>query len=133
MKTKTIKQQIEFFATPVQLYNMLMDEKIHAAFTQAAAKISNSVGGKFTAWDGYISGKNIELIVGKKIVQEWTSTDMPDGHISIITFEFAEQKKGNTLIKFTHENVPADQYDELLKGWIDFYWEPMKQYLANLK
>ncbi|MBC8172958.1 MAG: SRPBCC domain-containing protein [Chitinophagales bacterium] len=133
MKTKTIRQQIEFNATPEELYNMLMDEKKHAVFTGASAKITNRTGGKFTVWDGYISGKNIELIKGKKIVQEWTSTDLPAGHISITTFEFAVQKNNTTLLKFTHANIPAAQYDELVKGWTDFYWQPMKEFLSSIE
>ena len=133
MKTKTFKQQVEFAASAEQLYDMIMDEKKHAAFTGGDARITNRKGGKFSVWDDYVTGKNIELIKGKKIVQEWHASDMPEGHISIVTFEFIPQKNNTTLLKFTHANVPADLSANFEQGWIDHYWEPMKKYLKNKK
>ena len=67
-ETKTIKQIILIPATPEEVYDALIDEKKHAEFTGAKAKIDPKIGGKFTAWDGYIFGKNLELVKGKKIV-----------------------------------------------------------------
>ena len=39
--------------------------KKHAKFTDAKAKISRDVGGKFEAYDGTINGKNLELVPDK--------------------------------------------------------------------
>src|SRR5689334_13118284 len=79
-KTKTIKQS-EFISgvKAEEVYSALLDARNHAAFTGAAATGSGRVGSKFTAWDGYISGKNLELEPGKRIVQEWLTTEWPDG------------------------------------------------------
>ena len=132
MKNKTISQKVTFDTSPEVLYDMLMQEKKHAAFTGAEAKITNRIGGKFSAWDNYITGKNILLEKGKKIVQEWWCADLPDGHITIITFTFSVIKKNSTQLEFMQTNVPPDQYKALAKGWQDFYWTPMKEYLAEL-
>ncbi len=132
MKSKPIKQKIQFKATSMEVYNLLMQKKKQEAFTGAEAKISNRVGGKFSAWDGYISGKNLELEKGKKIVQEWWCSDLPEGHFTIVTFSFSVLKNNKTQLEFTQTNVPPNQYDALSKGWIDFYWNPMKQYLEEL-
>lgn len=37
----------------------------NTAFTGSKATCDAGVGGEFTAWDGYISGKNLELEKGK--------------------------------------------------------------------
>lgn len=132
MKTNIINQKVTFNTSPEILYNMLMQEKKQEAFTGAEAKISNRVGGKFSAWDGYISGKNLELEKGKKIVQEWWCSDLPEGHLTTVTFSFSVLKNNKTQLEFTQTNVPPDQYDALSKGWKDFYWNPMKQYLEEL-
>lgn len=68
---RTIRQSVTVGATPEQVYEALMNSKKHAKFTGAAAKISRKVGGKISAYDGYISGTNVELVENKKIVRMW--------------------------------------------------------------
>jgi activator of HSP90 ATPase len=81
------------------------------------------VGGKFTAWDGYISGKFLELKDGKQVVQEWKSTDFPEGYPpSKLELTFNEVPKG-TEIKMVHSNVPKEIADEADEGWTEFYWD----------
>ena len=80
MKVTTIKQKIIVQAEPEAVYDAFMDAKKHSAFTGSKATVEAKVGGKFTAWDGYISGKNLDLEKGKRIVQEWVNTDWPEGY-----------------------------------------------------
>ena len=54
-----------------------MDSKKHGEFTGDKAKIDPKVGGKFSAWDGYILGKTLELEPFKRIVQSWRTTEFP--------------------------------------------------------
>ncbi len=69
--SKPIKQSVTFKASPHAVYEALMDSKKHSAFTGGKASISRVVGGKYTAYDNYVNGKNIELVPDKKIVQSW--------------------------------------------------------------
>ncbi|MBK8363703.1 MAG: hypothetical protein IPL24_08425 [Bacteroidetes bacterium] len=66
MKTKTIKQTATFNATAQEIYEALLDSKKHAAFTGANAKINKKVNGKFSVYDGYCHGYNIELVKNEK-------------------------------------------------------------------
>jgi len=75
MKLATIKQRIIIPADPEEVYEAFMDARRHSDFTGSKATCNPKVGGRFTAWDGYISGKNLELEKGKRIVQEWTTTE----------------------------------------------------------
>lgn len=130
MKTKSFKQKVTIpGVSPKAVYDALMDSKTHAAITGGGAKISRKIGGAVSAYDGYAIGKNIELIEGKKIVQTWRAVDdtWPEDHDSEIIFELKKSAKG-TEINFTHKNVPADRVAEFKKGWIDFYWNPMKEF-----
>ena len=43
--------------------------------TGAAARIAGRVGAAYSAWDGYIAGKTLELAPGKRIVQSWRTTE----------------------------------------------------------
>lgn len=128
MKIKTIRQTAEFVTSPYEVYEALMDSAKHAEFTGGEAKISRKVGGKFTAYDGYAEGKNLELVPDEKIVQSWRASDWPEGHYSMVTFELAKTKTG-TRLTFVQTEVPAEFSDDVAQGWIDWYWTPMKEML----
>ena len=89
------------------------------------------MGGKYTAWDGYISGKTLELEPGKRIVQSWRSTEFPaDAPDSRLEVELSPVKTG-TRVTLKHSNLPAGSSAEYRKGWIDFYFTPMKKYFSG--
>ena len=73
--SKVIHQTVTLKVPPHEVYEALMDSRKHAAFTGGKAKISRAVGGKFSAYDNYIAGKNVDLVPDKKIVQDWRAVD----------------------------------------------------------
>ena len=115
MKTRTIRQQVTFKASPHELYELLMDEKKHGQFTQSRTTISRNVGGKISSGDGYIDGINLELVPDKKIVQSWRGSDWMEGHYSKATWEFTPIASG-TRMTFTQSGVPDDQYEAIAQG-----------------
>lgn len=130
-KTRIIRQTVLIPAKPDEVYDALINAKKHTAFTGAKATCDQKIGGRFTAWDGYISGKNLTLEKGKKIVQEWVTTEWPEGYPPS-TVEFSLRAKGNgTELKMIHSNVPAEQAEDYDQGWIDFYWNPLRNYFGK--
>jgi activator of HSP90 ATPase len=127
MDTKTLHQTVLLAATPHDVYEALMDSKQHSAFTGDVAKISRRIDGPFSAFNGYATGMNLELVQDKKIVQKWRASDWPITHYSVVTFEFTPVEKG-TEIKFTQTDIPEEAFDEIKQGWIDWYWARLKQY-----
>ncbi len=100
--------------------------------TASPARVSEKLGGKFAAWDGYISGKNLKLVPGKRIVQAWRTTEFadtdPDSQIDI---ELEATSRGARLT-LRHTNIPAGQSD-YRSGWVECYFSPMKQYFRSRK
>jgi len=132
-KTVTIEQAEFIKAKPFEVYDAFTDPKRHSEFTGAEATGEPKVGGEFTAWDGYISGKHLKLENGKRILQEWVTTEWPDGRASSL-LELAFEAKGDgTQVTLTHSKVPAEQAEEYRQGWIDFYWKPLKKYFEKKK
>jgi activator of HSP90 ATPase len=130
-KTETIRQTELIPAKPVDVYQALIDAERHINFTGSKATSDQRIGGKFTAWDGYIFGRNLKLEKAKRIVQEWQTTEWPpDYPPSTVEFTFKESGKG-TELTMVHSNVPADQVDSYRQGWIDFYWKPLKLYFKK--
>jgi activator of HSP90 ATPase len=87
MKTKTIRQRVSFKASPMDVYNMIMDARKHQSLSGERALISKKVGGAFTAWGSHICGFNLVLKPGKKIVQAWRATGWWPDHYSIAIFD----------------------------------------------
>lgn len=128
LRFSKIRQSVTITAPPAEVFNALMESKKHAAVTGSPASISPRVGGRFTAWDGYIHGKNLELDKGKRIVQEWSTTEWPEGYPpSKLEILLAPTGKG-TKLTMVHTKVPKDQRDDYAEGWMSCYWEPMKAY-----
>ena len=125
---RTIKQTVMFRASPHEIFEALMDTKLHAKFTGAGASISRKVGGRFSAHDGYIEGTNVQLVKDNKIVQKWRGNDWPKGHYSTATFTLEKTKDG-TKLKFTQTGVPDKFHTDISHGWHEFYWQPMKKML----
>lgn len=68
IKTKTIRQTALFGAAPHEVYELLMDSKLHSEFTGEKASVSRKVGGTVKAYGSWIEAKNLELVKDKKIV-----------------------------------------------------------------
>ena len=132
MKTKNIKQVVTFKTSPRELYEMLMDSKKHAKFTGEKAKISKKVGGKVSAYNGWIEAKNLKLIPNRLIVQEWRGASWPKGHISKVMFLFSKTKTG-TKLTFGHTKIPAKDASRINTGWHEQYWDKMKVALGEKK
>ncbi len=131
MKAETIVMSAVIPADPNVIYKAWLSGKEHGEMTGSGATVVARVGGKYTAWDGYISGKTLEMEPGKRIVQSWRSTDFPaDAADSRLEVTLAVAK-GGTKVTLTHSELPAGSSAEYKKGWIDYYFTPMKKYFAG--
>jgi activator of HSP90 ATPase len=132
LKTGVIRHKVLIpNATPDQVYKAFISSKEHGDFTGSPAKVSGRVGGKFTAWDGYISGKNIARIKGKKIEQEWITSEFPEGYgPSILRISLKKKGDGTELTMF-QSKVPTSQVEKYYHGCYESYWDPLKEYFQS--
>jgi activator of HSP90 ATPase len=130
MTTKTLTQSVNFKASPKAVYNMLIDSKKHASLSGTKATISKKVGGSFSAWGGHLTGFNLALDPGKKIVQAWRATGWWPDHYSIAIFEI-QKISGGSRLQFTQIGIPPHRYSGHYRGWIETYWTPMKEILEE--
>lgn len=126
----SIHQEVVFEASPKRIYEILMDSKEHASMTGGgAADISQDVGGAFSCHGGAISGRNVELVPGERIVQAWRVANWAPGVYTLVRFELRSHGKA-TRVVLDHTGVPDDQKPHLDAGWHARYWEPLKAYLG---
>jgi activator of HSP90 ATPase len=127
--TGTIRHNVLIpLSSPEAVYRAFLSSKEHAQFTGSEAKCSTRVGGTFTTWDKYISGKNLALVEGKKIAQEWKTSEWPEGYGPSILKISLKKKGTGTQLRMIQSRVPASQVDQYDKGWYESYWEPLKLY-----
>lgn len=107
---------------------MLMDSKRHSKFSGAKANMSRKVGGRFTAYDGWIEGTNMKLTKDKLIVQKWRGKDWPPKHFSVATFKITKKGSGSKL-DFTQKDIPVQKFKDISSGWKTHYWAKMKKLL----
>lgn len=115
-------------AKPAEIYEAWLSSGGHSSMTGSPAEIDGKVAGQFSAWDGYIFGKTLELTPNQRIVQAWRTTEFPNGasdsHLEVLL----EEVSNGTKITLIHSDMPEDQVDSYRQGWEDFYFKPMKEY-----
>ena len=120
-------------ASAQEIYDAWLDSLTHSEMTRGEASMSDEVGAEVSAWDRYITGRNLELVPGERIVQSWRTTQFTDEHEDSIITVTLEEVEGGTLLTLVHSNVPDEQTSYEQGGWQEHYFEPMKEYFADRK
>jgi len=129
--TEQIKVIASIPASPKQIYDAWLSSKEHSKMTGSKATSSAKLNGKFTAWDNYISGKNLELIPDKRILQSWRTTEFSKDDLDSHLLIKIEEVKDGSKVTLVHSEIPAGQSAAYKKGWSDFYFKPMKTYFQQ--
>jgi uncharacterized protein YndB with AHSA1/START domain len=120
-------------ASPQEIYDAWLDTVTHSEMIGGNAIMSDEIGAEVSAHDGYIAGRNLELVPGERIVQSWRTTQFTDEHEDSIITVTLEDADGGALLTLVHSNVPDDQTSYEQGGWEEYYFEPMKTYFSEIK
>ena len=118
-------------ASARDIYNAWLDSLAHSEMTGGQANVSSEPGGAFSAWDGYISGRNLELVPGERIVQAWRTTKFDEDHEDSIVTITLEDRDDGALLTLSHSNVPETHLGYEQGGWHTHYFEPMIAYFTG--
>jgi activator of HSP90 ATPase len=124
-----IHQETTFSAPPSRIYKALVDPKQFAEATGAPTSGESTEGAAFSAFGGHITGRHVELVPDKRVVQAWRAKTWPEGVYSIVRFELHAEGKGTKLV-FDHEGFPEDQKEHLSNGWRTMYWDKIVQHVG---
>jgi activator of HSP90 ATPase len=143
---EAIHQEPVFKANRKRVYEALTDANQFGKVVQLSAAmqsggmetgaapviVSRETGGAFSAFGGYISGRQIELVPNERIVQVWRAGSWDAGSYSIAKFVLVELG-AEAKIKFDHTGFPKGQAEHLAEGWRINYWEPLAKFLGEEK
>ncbi len=124
---KPIIQTYQMNATPEEVFAALITPAIIQKWSGAPADMDGTVGTKFALFGGAIHGTNLEIILGRKLVQEWYAGDWPTA--STVTFTLAPTNEG-TAVELRHEGVPDAAYEQISSGWDANYLGPIQKLFA---
>ncbi|HXZ44661.1 MAG TPA: SRPBCC family protein [archaeon] len=128
--TPAIQQRVRFNASPARLFKLYMDSRQHSVATHAKAVVSRRPGGRFSAFDGMITGKMLAIVPNRMIVQAWRAKHWKKTDLdSVLVLTFSKITDG-TQVDLVHVNVPEHDHDGVKKGWAKYYWKPWRAYLA---
>jgi len=122
--------QVNLSASPSEIYKAWLSSDGHTKMTGGAATASEKAGDDYSAWDGYISGKNISLRPHSIIKQSWRTTEFKDSDKdTLVEIQIRGNKTASTLT-IIHTEVPDDG-EKYKKGWEEHYFTPMKEYFSK--
>lgn len=116
---KTFKKTFSINTEPSDVYSALTNPNTIELWSGYPAQMSTEPGSEFSLWEGDITGRNIEFVPDKKVVQEWYFGDQPEK--SIVTITIAKDKE-NSLVTVEHTNIPDDDFTDIAEGWREYYF-----------
>ena len=109
---KTFKKSFKINAEPSDIYSALTNPFTIELWSGYPALMSTETGSEFSLWDGDITGKNLEFVQDKKVVQEWYFGDQTEK--SIVTIE--------------HTNIPDEEFSGIAEGWREYYFDAISNF-----
>jgi activator of HSP90 ATPase len=128
---RIVKQSVTLPASAKDLYAMYLSPRAHGAISGGKVAISARSGSKFSAFGGALSGRMLQAVSGKLIVQAWRSTTFKKSDADSTLILRFTQKGRRGRIDLVHVNVPDHDYQGVNKGWKRYYWKPWRKYLAR--
>jgi activator of HSP90 ATPase len=122
---KTFKKTFKVNAEPSDIYSALTNPFTIELWSGYPAEMSTEPGSEFSLWDGDISGKNIEFIQDKKVVQQWFFGDQQVESIVTITI-MPEREYSQVTIE--HSNIPDNDFDDIAEGWKEYYIDAINNF-----
>ena len=131
MKKEALRVTSTIPVAPTTLYFAWIDSTHHSSMTGMTAKLEPEVGAKYSASNGYVTGKLVILDLGRRIVMSWRTTDFPrDAADSRVEVHF-ETLGPSTRILILHTEIPEGQSEKYKALWNEKYIAPMRSYFSK--
>lgn len=118
--------KLEIIADPEEVFAALTNAFQIELWSGYPADMKPEAGYVFSLWEGDITGVNLEVVPGRKLIQEWFFGEQEEPSIVRITLK---KEGARTMLDLLHTHIPADVYEEITEGWREYYLGSMKSML----
>ena len=115
---KTFKKTFRINAEPSDIYSAITNPFTIELWSGYPALMNTEPGSEFSLWEGDITGKNIEFVQDRKVVQEWYFGDQTEK--SIVTINITPDRE-NSSVTVEQTNIPDEEFDDIAEGWREYY------------
>jgi len=122
---KSFKKSFKIKAEPSDVYASLTNPYTIELWSGYPAQMSSEPGSEFSLWEGDITGRNLEFIQDKKLVQEWYFGDQIER--SIVTITISADRE-NSLVTVEQTNIPDEDFSSISEGWRENYFEAISSF-----
>jgi activator of HSP90 ATPase len=126
-----IHHEVTFSAPPELVYELLTNGTKFGEVTGKPAKGGDTTGAGFTLFDGWLQGRQVELVPNELIAQAWRFMDWEPGIYSMVRFQFKPEGKGTKVI-LDQDGVPEAVHEHTKTNWEGFYFAPFRKYFSGL-
>jgi len=136
----SIHQQATIEATPCQVYALLADAAALSALSGMSGESGHVEGAPFTAFDSHVTGRQVELVPGSRIVQAWRFPNWTPGTYTVVRFELEPADNSKTRVRVDQHGYPdgaddmgchATWHEHLAEGWTLYYLKPLATHFAE--
>ena len=144
----SIHQQVTIPAGRREIYAILADAAALSALCGMGGTAGRTEGAEFTAFNGHVTGRQVELVPGRRIVQAWRFPAWAPGTYTIVRFTLESDNSnitGNgadegTILIIDQDGYPdgtdalgchESWHDHLDEGWRWFYLTPLARHVAE--
>jgi activator of HSP90 ATPase len=122
---KSIKRKFKIRAEPSDVYAALTNPYTIELWSGYPALMSSEPGSEFSLWEGDITGRNLEFIQDKKVVQEWYFGDQTER--SIVTITISADRE-DSMVTVEQTNIPDEVFSSISEGWGEYYFEAISSF-----
>ena len=115
---KTFKKTFKIYAEASDVYSALTNPFTIELWSGYPAEMSEEPGSEFSLWEGDISGKNLESIKYRNLIQDLYFGDQEQK--SIVTIDIKSEGE-NSVVTVEHSNIPDEEFDQIAEGWREYY------------
>jgi activator of HSP90 ATPase len=115
---KNFKKSFRINAEPSDVYSALTNPFTIELWSGYPAVMQEEPGSEFSLWEGDISGRNIEFVKDRKVVQEWFFGEQNEKSVVTITIQ---PDREESIVTIDHTNIPDEDFAGIAEGWREYY------------
>ncbi|KAA3659679.1 MAG: ATPase [Calditrichaeota bacterium] len=125
-----IRQDFHIRASKETVFRALTDPILIEQWSESRAIMDSKIGTRFSLFNGYIIGQNIEIGLNEKIVQNWRARNWrQDSTVSMHLVKTA----GGTKVELKQDGIPDAEYVSIQQGWNKFYLGKLQRYFGEAR